>query len=506
MKKILAIDDNEINLELLNQIFSLYYPDFYFIKATSGEEGIDLARREKPEIILLDILMPDMNGYDVCKILKSDQQTQAIPVLMISALGQNPVERSKGLNLGADAFISKPFSQDELKAQINVVLRIKKAEDQLKKRNESLEILIKNQTSKYLQSEERLLQISEHVLEFYWEIDSKGIFTYVSPVIEKILGVKPDDVIDEKSFFDLFQLKKRKSSKSMIELSFIENSSFNDCEIELKLQSGSRIWLSVSGFSIFDKEGEFYGLRGVCYDITKRKLTELALKRSLKQIRNYQKKLKDLNIELTFAEEKERRRIAENLHDSLGQTLSLIYIKLSSVMSGDLDMRLQQTLNEISELLKNAISESRIITYDLSPPVLYELGLVPAFKWKLEQIGEKFKIKTTLVSEFNKFNIRKEFKILVYRIVAELLNNAIKHASADLIEVEVKKSKDFYYITVRDNGVGFQKKMNNRVTMKGGFGLMSITERLENIKGRLEIKSGKGKGTEAIVRIPASEN
>ncbi|NLB25526.1 MAG: GHKL domain-containing protein, partial [Bacteroidales bacterium] len=163
-------------------------------------------------------------------------------------------------------------------------------------------------------------------------------------------------------------------------------------------------------------------------------------------------------------------------------------------------------LNEISELLKNAISESRIITYDLSPPVLYELGLVPAFKWKLEQIGEKFKIKTTLVSEFNKLNIRKEFKILVYRIVAELLNNAIKHASADLIEVEVKKSKDFYYITVRDNGVGFQKKMNNRVTMKGGFGLMSITERLENIKGRLEIKSGKGKGTEAIVRIPASEN
>jgi PAS domain S-box-containing protein len=504
MKKILAIDDNEINLELLNQIFALYYPDFYFLRATSGQEGIALAKSERPEIILLDILMPDMNGYDVCKILKSDIQTQNIPILMISALGQNPVERTKGLNLGADAFISKPFSQDELKAQINVVLRIKKVEDLLRKRNESLEILIKNQTHKYLQSEERLLQISEHALEFYWEVDSKGIFTYVSPVIEKILYIKPDSVIGEKSYFELFQLKKRKSVKSKIELSFINNSSFNDCEIELNLPN-NKIWLSVSGFSIFDKKGVFFGLRGVCYDITKRKLTEIALKRSLKQIRNYQKKLKDINTELILAEEKERRRIAENLHDSLGQTLSLAYIKLSSITNEPEGTHLQQTLNETSELLNHAISESRILTYDLSPPVLYELGLIPAFMWKLEQIAHKFDIKTVVISEFDTIDIKKEYKILVYRIVAELINNIIKHASADQIELEVKRTKEFYYITVSDNGVGFIKRRNKQVTMKGGFGLMSITERLENIKGNLEIKSNKGKGTKATVRIPVSE-
>jgi two-component system, sensor histidine kinase and response regulator len=70
MKKILAIDDNEINLILLNQIFKLHYPDFIFLKATSGKEGIDLAVNENPEIILLDILMPEMNGYEVCAHLK----------------------------------------------------------------------------------------------------------------------------------------------------------------------------------------------------------------------------------------------------------------------------------------------------------------------------------------------------------------------------------------------------------------------------------------------------
>jgi PAS domain S-box-containing protein len=505
MKKILAIDDNEINLILLNQIFKLHYPDFFFIKANSGKEGIDLAKEENPEIILLDILMPEMNGYEVCSILKKDPVTRQIPILMISALGQNPMERTKGLNAGADAFISKPFSQDELRAQIDVVLRIKKAEDLLRKGNKSLEILIKDQTTKYLQREERYLQISEHALEFYWEVDSNGIFNYVSPVIEKILGEKPDDIVGEINFIILFQLDQGKIKKSTIEKSFEDKSSFKDCEIELNTKYNRKTWLSVSGFPTFDKDGNFYGFRGVCYDITKRKHYEIALEKSIDKIRKYQKKLKKLNTELTLVEEKERRRIAENLHDSLGQTLSLAYIKLSSIVHGEFSPHVQKVLNETSDLLNNAISESRILTYDLSPPILYELGLIPAFKWKLEQISEKHGIKTSLIGETQIIGIKKEFNIFLYRIVVELINNALKHANAKLIELEIKKEKKFYYISVRDNGMGFNMNAKKKTLLSGGFGLMSIIERLDSIKGRFEIKSEIGIGTKALVIIPTSE-
>jgi PAS domain S-box-containing protein len=505
MKKVLAIDDNEINLILLNQIFKLHYPDFVFLKATSGKEGIELAKEENPEIVLLDILMPEMNGYEVCSILKKDPVTRQIPILMISALGQNPMERTKGLNAGADAFISKPFSQDELRAQIDVVLRIKKAEDLLRKGNKSLEILIKDQTTKYLQREERYLQISEHALEFYWEVDSNGIFNYISPVIEKILGEKPDDIIGEIHYVTLFQLDQGKAKKSIIETSFIEQLSFKDCEIELKPKDNRNTWLSVSGFPTFDKDGNFYGFRGVCYDITKRKKYEIALEKSIDKIRNYQKKLKKLNTELTLVEEKERRRIAENLHDSLGQTLSLAYIKLSSIVNGEFPPYVQNVLNETSDLLNNAISESRILTYDLSPPILYELGLIPAFKWKLEQIAEKHGLKTILLGENHIIGIKKEFNIFLYRIVVELINNVLKHAKANLIELEIKKEKKFYYISVRDNGVGFNLNAKKKSNLSGGFGLMSITERLDSIKGRFEIKSEIGIGTKAIVIIPTIE-
>ena len=108
----------------------------------------------------------------------------------------------------------------------------------------------------------------------------------------------------------------------------MEKSGFNDYEAEIRLLNKQKIWLSVSGFAVFDKKKEFYGFRGVCYDITTRKNAEIALNKNVRQIKSYQKKLKKLNTEITLVEERERRRIAENLHDSLGQTLSLAFIKL----------------------------------------------------------------------------------------------------------------------------------------------------------------------------------
>lgn len=503
MKKILAIDDSEINLELISQICKLHYSEFTFIKALNGHIGIELAKEKQPEIILLDIIMPELNGFQVCEILKKDETTKNIPIIMISALGQNSSERTKGLNAGADAFISKPFNQSELRAQIDVALRIKKVEDLLRKQNESLEIFLKDQTSKHLQSEERFLQISEHANEFYWEIDTAGIFNYVSPVIEKTILIKPEAIVGEKSYLELFQQEK---GKSKIEKSFEKRVSFNDFESELVLSNYKKIWLSISGFSVFNEKNKFFGMRGVCYDITKRKQAEIALKKNVIQIQNYQKKLKSLNTEITLIEERERRRIAENLHDSLGQTLSLAFMKLSSIVDMEHSEHVKNVIDGTSELLDKAIAESRSLTYDLSPPILYELGLIPAIKWKLEQIRAKNKIETRLNGEDQKIYLPKEFNIFLYRIVSELLTNTIKHAKAELIEINIRKGEKIYYITVQDNGLGFDTTAERKANKKGGFGLLSIIERLDNIKGQFKIESKLGKGTTATIAVPYSED
>jgi len=506
MKKILAIDDSEINLGLLYQICNMHYPDFEFLKAASGKEGIDIAIKEKPDIILLDIIMPELNGYEVCEYLKNNEETNNIPIIMISALGHNSEERTKGLDAGADAFISKPFDRNELRAQINVALRIKRVEDLLRKQNKSLELTIKDQTQRYLHNEERFLQISAHALEFYWEIDSNGVFGYVSPAIENILGVKPENIIGEKNYIDFFQIDKQKTSKHKLEEDINNQTSFKNKEIAVEKKPNSKIWLLVSGFSVYDRNNKFHGFRGVCYDITERKQAEIALKKNVQQIKKYQKKLKKLNNELTLAEERERRRIAENLHDSLGQTLSLAYMQLSSITDVNISGSVNRVINQTSELLNKAISESRNLTYDLSPPILYELGLMATFKWKLDQVQKKHGITTILSGEKEKIEIQKEFNIFLYRIVSELITNIIKHANASLIELNVQKGKKYYYITVKDDGVGLKQKFDKKNLSKGGFGLLSIAERLDTIKGQFRLESNNGQGTTATVAIPYKDN
>ena len=495
MKKILAIDDNELNLELLNHIVQKFYPDFTMLKAFNGNEGIKMANDEDPELILLDILMPGINGYDVCKILKSDIKTSNIPVIMISALGWKSDERIKGLDAGADAFISKPFDNNELRAQINVALRIKAVEDLLRKRNENLELSIKTQTNKYLQREERILQISKHVKQFYWETDKSGKIVYISPVIENILKISPLDIIGKLKYTEIFQLD---NENNPIQLS--ENSVLNEVEIELNVNK-SKLWFAISSFPFFNNDGKYDGNRGVCFDITNRKLAEIEQKRNIRKIESYQKKLKEINKEISLVEERERRRIAENLHDGLGQTLSLAYIKLSSINDENISNEVKVILETTSDLLNKAINESRSLTYDLSPPILYELGLIPALKWKLDQVEQKYNLKAIIYGDSLDIKIDKDYSIFVYRIVSELIQNIIKHAKATQFILRIKKINKSYRFEVEDNGIGidYEKRNMNKIS---GFGLMSIREKMESFNGHFRINSGFANGTIAIIEFP----
>jgi PAS domain S-box-containing protein len=500
MKSILAIDDNEINLELLGNIIKRYYPGYLFLVANNGFEGIDMAKKELPEIILLDILMPGLNGYEVCNILKKDISTSHIPVLMISALGSNPAERTKGLNVGADAFISKPFTVSELQAQINVVLRIKNVEDILRKRNESLERSIKNETNNYLLKEERIQQISENARQFYWEVDNQGEFVYVSPVIESILKTKPLEIIGKMNFAELFKTDEKNTTVLLS-----GQSGFKELEIELKIGNIKR-WFALNCFPFDGKDGKYFGTRGICFDITKRKNAELARLRKIKQIQQYQKKLRKLNNKITLIEELERRRIAENLHDSLGQTLSLAYLKLSAIDTNNFLPKTEKALTEIFGLLNKAINELRQITYDLSPPVLHELGLISALKWRLEQIEQTHQIETRFIGEKINIQLKKENTIFIYRIINELLQNVLKHAKATEIKLEIEQKRFKYKISVTDNGIGLKSTFDNSVTKSGNYGLLSIKERLQSFNGRLILKSEPDVYTTAAIEIPVKNN
>ncbi len=163
MPKILAIDDKEDNLITISAILRSFIPDCQVITAQSGREGIKKAKTESPDTILLDIKMPQMDGYEVCERLKENEDTKHIPILMITAIKTDPKDLVMGLESGADAYLAKPIDESVLIAQVNTALRIKRAEDQLRRQKDLLEEMVLARTAELTKTNKRLeKEIKEH--------------------------------------------------------------------------------------------------------------------------------------------------------------------------------------------------------------------------------------------------------------------------------------------------------------------------------------------------------
>ena len=157
MSKILAIDDRLDNLISIKALLKNMIPECEVIIAQTGEEGIEKAIKELPDTILLDINMPVMDGYEVCTELKANSATKNIPVIMITAVRTDSKSRVKGLEIGADTFISKPIDADELTSQVRVMLRIKKAEDKLRSEKDILEEMVQKRTERIKRVQENMM-------------------------------------------------------------------------------------------------------------------------------------------------------------------------------------------------------------------------------------------------------------------------------------------------------------------------------------------------------------
>jgi PAS domain S-box-containing protein len=231
-------------------------------------------------------------------------------------------------------------------------------------------------------------------------------------------------------------------------------------------------------------------------DITKRKHAEVKLL-------DYQEKLQSLASELSLVEERERRSIATDLHDQIGQTLSVIKMRCFELRDNLREPNLLRQIDEIKELVKQTIQDTRSLTFELSPPVLYELGLVAAIDWLAEQFQLKHHLKCTVESDNKPKNLSQDIEIVLFRSVRELLINIVKHAQANRVKITIRVNKKNLRVRVTDDGIGFkQETQTTRAYQDKQFGLFNITERIRHLGGRLEMDSQKGKGTMVTLVAP----
>ncbi len=219
------------------------------------------------------------------------------------------------------------------------------------------------------------------------------------------------------------------------------------------------------------------------------------------QQKQVNQELQSLASKLLLAEERERREIAVELHDNMGQTLAASKIKLEVLISKS-DARFEKPLNEIRELIDQAIQYTRSLTFDLSP--LYDIGLEAAIEWLAEKTQKEHGLLVDVQSHPSPRSIDHEIRILLFQIVRELLFNVVKHAKARHAWISVRGDSGQIRIHVKDDGVGFDtSEVQLLPGGEGGFGLFSIQERLSYFGGNLQIVSKLHIGTEVTITAPS---
>ncbi|MFH1134572.1 MAG: PAS domain-containing protein [Pseudomonadota bacterium] len=224
---------------------------------------------------------------------------------------------------------------------------------------------------------------------------------------------------------------------------------------------------------------------------------------SRKEVRAYQDKLRSLATKLSVAEEKERRQIALDLHDGVGQLLALAQIKLSRLAAlADL-AEYSEEFSELIGILDEAATDARSLTCEIHPPSLFHLGLSAALDEFSEHFGNIHKISTSFQDDGLPKPLDADRRVAVFRMVRELMINAAKHARAGRVVVSISRAADDLIVHVSDDGMGFDPEQLHLAGAHGrSFGLLSIKERLTHLGGRLEIQSRPGLGTTARLEAP----
>ncbi|MCF7849924.1 MAG: PAS domain-containing protein [Kiritimatiellales bacterium] len=268
-------------------------------------------------------------------------------------------------------------------------------------------------------------------------------------------------------------------------------------EARLVSATGDIRWVENWNRLIRDKTGEVTHIQGILLDVTVQKTAQQREQRHLARMRA-------LTQQLTLTEERERRKLAVELHDDLGQMLVALNMKIS-VLQETRDQALKNELKpQVNELMARLLSSCKTLTWQLSPPSLYEFDVCAGLKRIAREIENLFGLKVDVSGCDHAPKVDHSLSALLFRSAKELLANAAKHAAAKNATVEIHSDGSGIILQVTDNGKGFNPDDLETSRIQTGFGILSIKESLMGIQGSMTIDSAPSKGTTVTLYIPAS--
>ena len=226
---------------------------------------------------------------------------------------------------------------------------------------------------------------------------------------------------------------------------------------------------------------------------------ERELERRLEENTRARANLQELSAELVRAQESERRALARELHDEVGQSLSAILMEAENAEFAENVEGMREHLAAVRTLAEKTVNEVRDLALLLRPSMLDDFGLVPALNWHAREMSKRTGLNVVVSADDDAGELPDEHKTCIYRLVQEAVNNSARHANAHTVEVFLHRQNDRVLFSVRDDGSGFDTRFVR------GLGLLGMEERVRRLGGRLEIHSQRGRGTTVAAELPLLE-
>jgi PAS domain S-box-containing protein len=500
--RVLIADDQDDMRQYLGRLLGETYE---VEEVADGKEALEIARERPPDLLLADVMMPGMSGFDLLRELRGDQRTRTVPVVLLSAQAGEE-SRLEGLAAGADDYLVKPFSARELLARVGTHLEMARVRHEAALRENELRDEVR-------QAQEHAATILESITDAFIALDSEWRFTHVNAEGERINGICRDDQIG-KNQWELFPatrgtLLEREWRRAVAE------------QVPVQFEFYYEPWDSWFQHKAYPtKDG---GLSVFYQDITARKRSEEALRKAHDELEQRvtertqelsranarlgrqiarRKRAEETRTELLHrlvrAQEEEHRRIARELHDDLTQQLAVLAIHAGTLEQlpscpPDVGARIREMRDQLVNLSKSVHSLSR----QLHPSILDDLGLVDALRSECLSLEQRDGLRIRYHAEDVPAHLPRDVALCVYRVAQEALRNIVRHAGTLQASVGLVATERELVLRVRDHGVGFEVAARG----KTGLGLESMRERARLIQARLVVRSRAGAGTKITLRV-----
>lgn len=484
--KVLLADDHQVMRQGLRTLLERE-PDLEVVaEAGNSQTTVRLVKELLPKVVIMDVAMPDLPGIEAVR-----QVLEAAPGVKVIAASMYTDRRFvvNILKAGASGYLLKDRAFEELAQAIREVVAHKTYISP-----EVADIVLQDYLEALRESEARFRTIFEGATMGIALVDLDGRIVESNSALQQMLGFSREE-LRHKVFAEFTQPEDATRCRSLFqELVEGRRNSFQ-MEKPYVRKDGGLAWgrLTVSPFRVAGGEPQF--AIAMVEDFTLRRQAE-------EEVRTYQEQLRSLTSELALTEERERRRLATELHDHVGQILALAQIRLGALRESASAFNLATPMDEIRRLIEQTIQYTRSLTFELSPPILYDLGFEAAVEWLAELIQGQHGMRIQVQDDRLPKPMDDELRVLLFQAMRELLVNVVKHARASQVKVALKREENDFNLMVEDDGVGLEVTPEAPFGRAQGFGLFNIRERLKSRGGRLLVESEPGQGTRVTLVVP----